>query len=375
MLKDLWESIWEVRKMKKIIGIFVCTLLILTVLPVSGNVIVDNTTSSNISGNTLYVGGSGDGNYTKIQDAIDDASEGDTVFVYDDSSPYYENLIINTSIELIGENKQTTIIDGFENEVDEADVITIYADGVTVQGFTIQNSFQPEHFWGDNYSFCGIEIWSDYNTIKNNIILDNFYGIHVGSVRLYDTSNDYPDNNIIEENIISENGRGISILLGSNNLISENYISSNRWGIDVLFYGNNNLITLNNITLNEVGIRLNGVKNITINQNTIIDNQLVGVLIEYSARIKVLENNIYNNNKDTSFYVFSFFFIREWLTNRFDGNYWGEEKKLPVLIPGLMHMMLLFIIGDISFLDDLLINLPIFRLDLHPAQEPYDIEV
>ena len=242
-----------------------------------------------------------------------------------------------------------------------------------VRGFTIQNSYQPEHFWGENYSFCGIEIWSDYNIIRNNIIQDNFYGVHIGSTRLYDTSDDYPDDNIIEDNIITQNGRGISILLGSNNLISKNYISLNRWGIDVLFYGHNNLITLNNITLNEYGIRLNGVKNIEIKQNTIIDNQLVGVLIEYSARIKVLENNIYNNKKDASFYVMSFFFIREWLTNKFDGNYWGEEKKLPVLIPGLMHLMLLFIIGDISFLDDLLINLPIFRLDLHPASEPYDI--
>ena len=33
-------------------------------------------------GNTLYVGGSGPGNYTKIQDAIDNTSDGDTVFVY-----------------------------------------------------------------------------------------------------------------------------------------------------------------------------------------------------------------------------------------------------------------------------------------------------
>ena len=71
----------------------------------------------------------------------------------------------------------------------------------------------------------------------------------------------------------------------------------------------------------------------------------------------------------------SFFFIREWLTNKFDGNYWGEEKKLPVLIPGLMSMILLFIIGDISFLDYLLIFLPIFWVDWHPAQEPYDIGV
>ena len=39
-------------------------------------------------GNTLYVGGSGEGNYTKIQDAINNASDGDTVFVY--NGTYYE---------------------------------------------------------------------------------------------------------------------------------------------------------------------------------------------------------------------------------------------------------------------------------------------
>ena len=62
------------------------------------------------NGNTLYVGGSGEGNYTKIQHAIDDASDGGTVFVYDDSSPYNENLNVDKSINLIGEDRNTTII-------------------------------------------------------------------------------------------------------------------------------------------------------------------------------------------------------------------------------------------------------------------------
>lgn len=358
---------------RKIVGFFIFMLLICTVLPVSGTVDLKSNIFPQLLGKTLYVGGSGSENYSSIQEAIDDSSEGDIIFVYDESSPYFENLVIDKPIKLIGENRETTIIDGNENQIDEADVLIIYANGVTVENFTIQNSYQPEHFWGNNYSFCGIEIWGDNNLITKNIIQDNFYGIHIGSMILYDSSKDYPDNNVIRENIITQNVRGISIILGSNNLISDNYISSNKWGIEELFYGKNNLITLNNIILNDYGVYINGVKNIEIEQNRITDNLNVGVLIEYSTRIKVYENNIYNNTRDMSFYVFSLFFIREWLTNRFDRNYWGEGKKLPVLISGSMIMMILFIIGDISFFDDFIFILPIFKLDLHPAAEPYDI--
>ena len=38
----------------------------------------------------LYVGGSGPGNFSKIQDAVDNTSDGDIVFVY--SGFYQENI-------------------------------------------------------------------------------------------------------------------------------------------------------------------------------------------------------------------------------------------------------------------------------------------
>ena len=49
---------------------------------------------STSNGNWLYVGGNGPGNYSKIQEAIDDAQKGDTVFVYHDSSPYNEGILL-----------------------------------------------------------------------------------------------------------------------------------------------------------------------------------------------------------------------------------------------------------------------------------------
>ncbi|MHA2390098.1 MAG: hypothetical protein ACXACW_15360, partial [Candidatus Hodarchaeales archaeon] len=88
-------------------------------------------------GDILYVGGSGPNNYTSIQDAIDDAVDGDTVFVYEDSSPYNEpDIIIDKSINLIGEDKYTTVIDGGGS----GDVIFVSADWVNITRFTIQNS-------------------------------------------------------------------------------------------------------------------------------------------------------------------------------------------------------------------------------------------
>jgi pectin methylesterase-like acyl-CoA thioesterase len=74
------------------------------------------------SGKWLYVGGSEPGNNTKIQDAIDNASNGDTVFVY--SGIYYENIDINKSIDVFGQDKETTIIEGKLN--DNIDPIITY---------------------------------------------------------------------------------------------------------------------------------------------------------------------------------------------------------------------------------------------------------
>jgi hypothetical protein len=96
--------------MKKIIILCVVFLFVgMSVTSISGNQINNQTIKQSVRGSILYVGGIGEGNYTNIQDAVDDATDGDTVFVYDDSSPYYEwNILINKSITLVGENRDTT---------------------------------------------------------------------------------------------------------------------------------------------------------------------------------------------------------------------------------------------------------------------------
>jgi nitrous oxidase accessory protein NosD len=73
-------------------------------------------------------------NYTSIQDAIDNATVGDTVFVY--NGTYYENVIVYVTINLTGEDWNTTIIDGQWN----GDVIRVEADYVNITGFTVKRS-------------------------------------------------------------------------------------------------------------------------------------------------------------------------------------------------------------------------------------------
>ena len=53
--------------------------------------------------NVLHVGGNGPGNYTSIQKAIDNSFDGYTIIVYEKSSPYKENIVIDKSITLLGE--------------------------------------------------------------------------------------------------------------------------------------------------------------------------------------------------------------------------------------------------------------------------------
>jgi len=196
---------------KKLIGILVCMLLIGAVLPVSGAVMVERTSLPASFGDTLYVGGSGPGNYSTIQGAIDDSSDGDMVFVYDDSSPYYENVVVDKSIKLIGENKNTTIIDG--NEINYT--VGLFANEIYVQEFTIRHSEEIEEEFMDILYVC-----SNDNTISNIIFICKPFRRET-AVMLMNSSR-----NKISQNIIKNNQyEGIELRNSHYNEISGNVIT------------------------------------------------------------------------------------------------------------------------------------------------------
>jgi parallel beta-helix repeat protein len=205
-------------------------------------------------GHTLYVGGSNPGNYSKIQDAIDNASDGDTVFVYDDSAPYSGNIAINVSIHLIGENRNTTSIEGGNYAV------SIFVDGVTVSGFRISNV-------GDFWNCCGFYVISQGNNISNNNIVNN---LRMNGIYLDGASYNTIYGNLIENN----NYHGIRLEYTSHNIIMNNRIVNNRgFGILLADSGENLLIgnTVKQSFNDGLSLGDNCVNN-TIFHNNFIDN-------------------------------------------------------------------------------------------------------
>lgn len=219
--------------MKKIIFVMLLIgLLIFTsifVFPVSSkNVYLTST------GNTLYVGGSGLGNYSKIQDAVDNAENGSTIYVY--SGIYSDSVTIDKSISLIGEDKNTTIIDrdGKENAP-----IYITCDNVIVTGFTLMSKFNRFSTY-----MPGIAVYSSFNHIYNNNISENGQGILLSR----NTNNNSITNNFFYNNTwfggSPSYGYGISMSETTNdNIISNNYFYNNHYGI--LFRGSRNIISDN----------------------------------------------------------------------------------------------------------------------------------
>jgi parallel beta-helix repeat protein len=206
-----------------------------------------------IIGNTLHVGGSGSGNYTTIQSAVDNASDGDTVFVYDDSSPYYENIVIAKTIDLVGEDRNSTIINGGGNN----DTVHVSADSVTIGGFTIKNGY-----------YNGIVVRSSSNIISGNIITK---AIDSG-INVLESGN----NNTISCNILFNNGWCGIYVDSSGNTISGNTVKTNKEGGIYLRSSGNTVV--NNVFFNN-GIFMD--HNYNAYPNTVLNNTINGKPLVY----------------------------------------------------------------------------------------------
>jgi len=418
---------------KKGLAVAVILLFIgMCVVPSTAVTELKDVSTVSFDGNILYVGGSGAGNYTKIQDAIDNATDGDTVFVYNESSPYNESIVIDKSISLVGEDKETTII----NANDNINVIKINEDYVNIKNFYIYGN-KGIYLTSDNsvisnniFDIEDKSIECESGKSNNNIISSNeFYGSgirQICAIHLLESNYNYINKNYVHTYL--ENG---FYIVGDNNIISENLFlydnEENPYELefgDIVITGNFNEIFNNNLTLmitysSITAITLKGVssnniiKGNTINDgsnehysdgieisngctNNVISNNKIstclnGIIInEYSCDNEILYNliidcyvGVYINEHSTKNVISNnnlwnnernAMFSDASLDNTWDGNYWDKPRAFLYPIFGYISIRFFwFIIWGL--LIDTFPPSPLIKIDWHPASEPYDIGV
>jgi len=196
--------------------------------------------------------------FEKIQDAINNASDGDTVLVKTDL--YNENVVVNKSVHLIGEDRRNTIIDG-----GGGDVITIVASNTVVSGFTIQN---VDGCWAK-----GIKVSKANNSvIYNNVITGNLLGVKLGD-RPPETSG-----NAVIRNNITKNRYGVFLAHSRNCIIESNIISDSGWNGIEIDWGEANIVCANNISNSvayglEIPISTPSYRNVIYHNNFVNNTQ------------------------------------------------------------------------------------------------------
>jgi len=279
--------------------------------------------------------------YATIQEAIsaNETLNGHTIFV--ETGTYYENVVVNKTVSIVGENTSTTIIDG--NSTGIAVLVTV--NNVTVSGFTMQNAEMGMRIESNDNNIhsntvannlAGISIFfSSGNTLRDNEITDNRFNFGVEGFSLSDFIHDIDATNTI-------NGKPVVYLVNQRNLIIDPFtfpnigylavINSTRITVKhlnlakntqgLLFaYTNESIIEKANASLNSVGICMVKSESNFVKDNIVAFNYR-GLYMEHSSN-----NTIYHNNFTHNFWyqVLSFYSISKWDDGYpSGGNYWSD---------------------------------------------------
>jgi len=248
--------------------------------------------------------------FATIQEAINapETLNGHTIFV--DAGTYYEHVVVGKSIQLIGEDSATTIIDGNGTGT----VINVSANFVNISRFTIQNSGHDPMSW-----CCGIFIdYSDNNIIYGNTFRWNDFALFLQSSEGNNISQNFivdnrfmtifmygSKNNVIASNEISRNEAGMQLHTSRGNKIIGNIITSSDWGIDLLYESNN--IVVGNIIQNiTTAIYIHASGN-TIYHNSFINNTYQAWIVDPHLHPNTWDNgypsggNYWSNYSGTDF--------------------------------------------------------------------------
>jgi parallel beta-helix repeat protein len=209
---------------------------------------------------TWIVDDDGPADFRTIQEAVETADDGDTVFVK--IGTYYEHVNVTRSLTMFGERRETTVIDGGSTG---GSVVRVLVDNTTIQGFTIQNAgVLNDGVWLDNRANC---------TISGNNITNNNRGID-----LYECQNCVVSDNVVTNNpnpLFSSfiDPHGICMQSCRSCVVQRNNVTDNWSGIFVGMDCESCIITDNVADSNRVhGVYLYYCENCTMKGNKIANS-------------------------------------------------------------------------------------------------------
>jgi len=321
-------------KRKAVSGIML-TLLMLGILQLTFSI-----QSIGAEPTTWTVDDDGPADFSKIQDAINVASSGDTISVR--KGRYYEHVVVNKSeLTLIGEDRETAIIDGSGTGI-VVRVLGIQA--ANISDFTVRNGTIGLDLWESSYAYLrnvSLES-SSYNFRVWGYPLENFihdidssnsangkpvcYWVNQKNrkvpadagcvalinstdivIRNLDLSNNWDgallagvQNSSIENTNFSNNKQALFLIFSKRNRILKNSFTGNGGGIILYGQSDANYVRENVITNNEDGVYVGRSFDNTISKNLISDSTATiggsGIFLEGGSQNNTILENVVKNN-------------------------------------------------------------------------------
>lgn len=213
-------------------------------------------------------------NYTTIQEGINANETQDFQTILVDDGTYFENVVMNKSLEIVGENRETTIIDGNGS----GPALTITANNVSVNSLTLMSGNSSPFFYTDP----AINVLSKYNEISGNILKQSPEGIYLNQT-----------DNTVDNNIIINNGDGVCLSSSLDNRISNNEITSNSWNGILAVSSDSNEIIGNTVINNGVeGIEVTNSSYNNLKDNFLSTDGLDGIFLQGSMNNTLSGNTV-----------------------------------------------------------------------------------
>jgi len=270
--------------------LFLAAVLLLAVALVVG--------AGDAEGKTITVDDNGEGDYTTIQKAIDNATEGDTIRVW--AGTYYEDVVVNKTLDLVGNG--TTVL-GYSRIDGSGDVIKITADWCNVSGFKILKGTKGIYVSGaENITLS--DLWCNLDRSPSfGIRVSYCSNITVSKVESFrnDWLGLYIDNShnctIADSRISYNTGRGGISLYSSQNILFDNITSRSNYGYGLcLESADHNVINGCTIAQNlERGVVLSESHYTTIANSTCYDHYREGVSLSESTFNTIINITVFEN--------------------------------------------------------------------------------